>query len=417
VPARHASAERPSTVRHAREHRSGRVLRGTALVTVALLAFGGTAVYATYQRLNNNIHKVDVSALLGERPTRAAVKPGEDPNAGRDVNILLLGSDSREGENGDIGGRVAGGMRSDTSIVMHVSADRERVEMVSIPRDSMVAIPTCRTTAGDETGASDYAMFNEAFARGWDTGLDLESAAACTWRTVEANTGIVIDDFVLVDFAGFEDMVDALDEKGVWICIPQDMDDEKAKLHVTQGYQQIDGRTALAYARSRHSQASDGSDIGRIGNQQRLLAAIADQILSANVLTDWTELLGVLSAATRSLTTSMGTPDIAGLAYSARAIRTGNITFMTIPWGAAPDDPNRVVWTPEADVIWDNIAHDEPMLTGTAQDPGTTETTSPTPKSTPKADATHKANATPKPKATKKAGRDAFTLDDNTGSC
>jgi LCP family protein required for cell wall assembly len=415
VPARHASAERPSTVRHAREHRSGRVMRGTALVTVALLAFGGTAVYATYQRLNNNINRVDVSALLGDRPTRAAVEPGQDPNAGRDVNILLLGSDSREGENGEIGGRVAGSMRSDTAIVMHVSADRDRVEMVSIPRDSMVEIPTCRTTGGKETGASDYAMFNEAFARGWDTGLDLESAAACTWRTVEANTGIVIDDFFLVDFAGFEDMVDELG--GVWMCIPSDMDDERAKLHVTQGYQELDGQTALAYARSRHSQASDGSDIGRIGNQQRLLAAMADQILSKNILTDWTELLGVLSAATRSLTTSMGTPDIAGLAYSARGIGTGSITFMTIPWGAAPDDPNRVVWAPEADVIWANVAKDAPVLTGTAQDPGTSATSSPTPKSTPKSGATPKGNATPKPKATKKAGRDPFTLDDNTGSC
>ncbi|MBT0994602.1 LCP family protein [Cellulomonas sp. DKR-3] len=392
-------------------------MRGTALVTVALLAFGGTAVYATYQRLNSNIHRVDVSALLGDRPTRAAVEPGEDPNAGKDVNILLLGSDSREGENGDIGGRVAGGMRSDTAIVMHVSADRKRVEMVSIPRDSMVAIPTCRTTSGAETAASDYAMFNEAFARGWDAGLDLESAAACTWRTVEANTGIVIDDFALVDFAGFEDMVDAL--QGVWLCIPADMDDQRAKLHITAGNKLLDGKTALAYARSRHSQVSDGSDIGRIGNQQRLLAAIADQTLSKNVLTDWSELLGVLSAATRSLTTSMGTTDIAGLAYSARGIGTGNITFMTIPWGAAPDDPNRVVWTDEADVIWANVARDVPMLTGTKDDPGTAATSAPTSgaTSTPKAGSTPKANTTPKPRATKKAGRDAFTLDDNTGSC
>ncbi|AEI11612.1 LCP family protein [Cellulomonas gilvus] len=390
-------------------------MRGTALVTVALLAFGGTAVYATYERLNGNINHVEVDDLLGDRPERAAVKPGADPDAGKPVNLLLLGSDSREGENGDIGGRVAGGMRSDTTIVLHISADRSRVELVSIPRDSMVAIPSCTTTDGQTTGASDYAMFNEAFARGWDTGLDLASAAACTWKTVEANTGVRIDDFLLVDFAGFQNMVDAIG--GVKICIPADMDDEKAKLHIDAGMHTLDGRTALAFARSRHSQTSDGSDIGRIGNQQRLLAAIASQTLSKNVLTDWTDLLGVLNAATKSLTTSMQTSDLAGLAYSARSIRTGNIAFMTIPWGAAPTDKNRVEWTPEADIVWANLASDTPMLTGTQNDPGTAETTAPTKNPSGGTKATQNPGKTPKPQATKKAGRDSFTLDDNTGSC
>lgn len=411
--ARHASAARPSTVRHARHHRTGRILRGTALATVALLAFGGTAAYAVYARLNGNINHVDVSGLIGPRPTQGN-QPGQDPNAGKDVNLLLIGSDSREGENGEIGGRVAGSMRSDTAIVMHISADRDRVEMVSIPRDSMVEIPSCQTTKG-ETSPSSYAMFNEAFARGWDSGLDLESAAACAWRTVEANTGITVDDFVLVDFAGFETMVDAIG--GVEICIPQDMDDKKAKLHVTAGNKELDGKTALAYARSRHSQANDGSDIGRIGNQQRLLAAMASQTLSKNVLTDWTDLLGLLNAATKSLTTSMRTPDMAGLAYSARSIRTGNITFMTIPWGAAPDNKNRVVWTDEADIIWSNLASDTPLLTGTSQDPAARATQDPSPSATKTPGQTAEPTKAPTPKATRKAGREAFTLDDNTGSC
>ncbi len=333
MPVRHMSAERPANARHARNHRRGRILQSVALVTVALLAFGGTAAYSVYLKLNGNIDYVDVSGLLGppgrrSRPPRRA----RTPNAGKAVNILLLGSDSREGENGAIGGRVAGGMRSDTSIVMHISADRSRVEMVSIPRDSLVAIPSCRTTNGD-TSASSRAMFNEAFARGgWDKGgLDLASAAACTWRTVEATTGVTIHDFVLVDFAGFQTMVDAIG--GVDMCIPTDMDDKKARLHIEAGNRHLDGKTALAYARSRHSQAGDGSDIARIGNQQRLLAAMASQTLSKNVLTDWTDLLGLLNAATKSVTTSMSTSDLAGLAYSARGIRTGNITFMTIPWG------------------------------------------------------------------------------------
>jgi len=425
VPVRHQSAERPSNARHARHHRSGHILRGVALVTVALLAFGGTAGYAVYARLNGNMTYVDVSSFLGPRPTISVVA-GEDPNAGKDVNILLVGSDSREGANGDIGGRVAGGMRSDTTIVLHISADRSRVEMVSIPRDSMVKIPTCQTTNGT-TPASSYAMFNEAFARGWDKGLDLKSAAACTWRTVEANTGVTIDDFVLVDFAGFETMVDAIG--GVNICIPQAMKDRKAKLDVPAGNQHLDGKTALAYARSRHSKASDGSDIARIGNQQRLLAAMASQTLSKNVLTDWTDLLGLLNAATKSLTTSMRTTDLAGLAYSARSIRSGNVSFMTVPWGAAPDDKNRVVWTAEADTIWSNMANDIPVTTGTSDErtptsapTGTASTpaskpTSAAPTSAAPTSAAPTSGTTPAPQATRKAGRESFTLDDNTGKC
>ncbi len=413
MPVRHMSAERPANARHARHHRSGRILQSVALVTVAILTFGGTAAYSVYARLNGNIDHVDVSGLLGPRPTQTP-QAGADPNAGKAVNILLLGSDSREGENGAIGGRVAGGMRSDTAIVMHISADRSRVEMVSIPRDSLVEIPTCKTTNGD-TSSSGRAMFNEAFARGWDKGLDLASAAACTWRTVEATTGVTIHDFVLVDFAGFQTMVDAIG--GVDMCIPTDMDDKKARLHVEAGNRHLDGKTALAYARSRHSQAGDGSDIARIGNQQRLLAAMASQTLSKNVLTDWTDLLGLLNAATKSVTTSMSTSDLAGLAYSARGIRTGNITFMTIPWGAAPENKNRVVWTSEADVIWSNIAGDIPMLRGTDDDRGTQPTKEPTKAATKGPTATADPSKEPTAKATRKAGRESFTLDDDTGKC
>jgi len=431
VQARHQSAERPVNARHARHHRRGRILQSVALVTVAILAFGGTAAYSVYARLNGNMDYVDVSALIGPRPEKT-VQPGEDPSAGHAVNILLLGSDSRDGANGAIGGRVAAGMRSDTTIVMHISADRSRVEMVSIPRDSMVRIPTCQTTNGT-TPASSYAMFNEAFARGWDKGLDLASAAACTWRTVEENTGVTIDDFVLVDFSGFQSMVDAIG--GVDICIPVAMKDKKAKLDIQAGNQHLDGKTALAFARSRHSSASDGSDIARIGNQQRLLAAMASQIVSKNVLTDWTDLLGLLNAATKSLTTSFRTADIAGLAYSARSIRSGNISFMTIPWGAAPDNPNRVVWTSEAETIWANMSSDVPVLTGTRDE---REPSTPTqkPSSTPSGDATGTPSSTstttapsggstakadpskaPTPKATRKPGRESFTLDDDTGRC
>ncbi len=415
---RHAVPERPSGIRHARRRRTHRVLRGISLVTVAILAFGASAAYATYAMIYRNVNQADISGLLARaeqpRPTPSKTpEHGDDPNAGKPVNILLLGSDWRGGENGKIGGNVTGGMRSDTAIVMHVSADRSRVEMVSIPRDSMVKLPSCPTSNGKKTWAQDVDMFNNGFAYGYDTGHDLESAAACAWLTVETNTGVALDAFAVVDFAGFQHMVRALN--GVHICIPQAIKDKKAHLDLPAGYQKLSGRDALAFARSRKNNLSDGSDLNRIGNQQRLVAAMAQEALSKNLLTDWTDLLGLLSAASRSLTTSMSVNDMAGLAYSMRSVRGGNITLMTIPVRTYPANHYRVEWTGEADTIWANMAADIPMLTGTSQEPAPA-TTVPAVDPSATAPATVEP-VTPTPGSTKKAGREAFTLDDTTATC
>ncbi|WP_255318470.1 LCP family protein [Cellulomonas gelida] len=402
------------TSRHARGRRERRALRVVALTALAAMTFTGTAALTFVVRLDDNIHHLDLDPLLGPRPTAAA--QAQDPAEGRALTLLLLGSDSRAGKNGTIGGTVADSMRSDTTIVLHVSADRSRVELVSIPRDSMVAIPQCTTTSGETIAASEYSRFNKAFALGWDHGQDLESAAACAWRTVEATTGVLVDDFLLVDFVGFRDMVDAVD--GVWICVPRDMDDRKAKLHVKAGYQRFTGPTALAFARSRGFQGNYGMDTGRIGNQQRLLAALADKALSSEVLTDLPALMRLLDAVTRSLTTSMSTTDLAGLARSLRDVRTGDVTFLTIPTLPDPRDPdNTLVWADDAATVWANLARDAPALTGTAQDPQTRDEPGTSATSRPTGPAGSSGTARPSHGSTKKAGREAFTLDDETASC
>ena len=409
---RHATPERPRTARHSRHatHTTRRVLRGTAIAATALLAFGVGTAAATYARITGNVNHADISSLVGDdpRPTKAA-NP-DDPNAGKDVNILLLGSDQRDGENADIGGSF-GGMRSDTTIVLHISADRSRVEAISIPRDSMVDVPSCTLSNGKKTGAY-FGMFNSAFATGWDQGGDIASAVGCTWKTVEKNTGVHIDHSVVVDFAGFEKMVDALG--GVPICIPNEMISKKARLHLQPGNQTLDGKEALGFARARTGTGvGDGSDTNRIGRQQQLIAAMVQTILHKNVLTDVGDLLGLLGAATSSVTTDKGLSltDMAGLAYTMRDIRGGNITFMTIPWGAYPADHNRVQWTAEAATVWDRLAKDKPLDGESKPTPSKTSSATPgaTSPSTPK--------ATPTPTESKQAGREAFNLDDSTASC
>jgi LCP family protein required for cell wall assembly len=382
----------------------------------AVVVFGASGVAAVAAKLNGNMDKVDVSALVDPVPSPTKEPDPDDPNAGQAVNLLILGSDQRDGVNASIGGEAAG-MRSDTTMVLHISADRSRVELVSIPRDSLVDIPSCTMTNGKTTRAT-HGMFNSAFATGWDNGGDMTSAAACTINTVQQNTGLTIDHFVVVDFAGFQQMVDSIG--GVPMCIPTDMKSDMAGLDLTAGFQTLDGPTALAYARARKGQGvGDGSDTNRIGNQQKLIAAMVREVLSRDVLTNPQKLLSFLSAATGSLTADNGMTlgNMTGLAYNLRNISSGNITFMTIPFAAAKSDPNRVEWTSEADAVWANMVNDVPAL-GEAPTPTPTATTeAPAPDATATTPVEPATPVQPAPVETKKAGHEAFSVDDTTDVC
>lgn len=425
VTQRHAASARPRAIRHGRFRRSHRVLRGVALTAVGLMAFGISGAAAIYQTLNGNIASSDIGDLVTTlpQPTPTDDTPA-DPNAGQAVNILLLGSDERDGDNEAIGGYV-GGMRSDTSIVAHISADRTRVELISIPRDSLVDIPSCTMTDGSTTSAQSNAMFNSAFSIGADNGGDIASAAACTWNTVQTNTGVPINHFVVVDFAGFTNMIDAIG--GVNMCIPNDMSAPKAGLYLTAGNQLLNGTQALAFARARTGVGvGDGSDTNRLGRQQELLAAVMRELLTKNLLTDVTQLIRFLDQATASLSVDSGfssITDMAALGASLRGISSDNISFMTIPFTTAPSDPNRVVWTDDADIIWDNIANDRPMTTGLDDDTASGDTATDTatdPATDPAVPATEEPSSeatTPAPQETREAGKETFTANDVTAVC
>jgi LCP family protein required for cell wall assembly len=413
---RHANSPSRRAPRHARRLRSHGALKGVALVTGGVLLFGASSVAAYAYRLDSNLNTIDTASLLGKptvltsasaSATPSATPTAEDPNAGRAVNILVLGSDQRTGDNAILAGEDPS-MASDTTIVVHISADRSRVELVSIPRDSLVPIPSCQASNGKTTGARSSAMFNEAFAIGWEAGGDLASAAACTGRTVQDNTGLTIDHFIVVDFIGFRNMVDAIG--GVNICIPRDLHDKYTGLNLTAGQQVLNGTQAIQLARARHGNIGNGGDIDRIGNQQRLISAMVNQVLSTDVLTSVTKLTSFLDAATSSLTrdSQLSTLSATGLAYSMRNIRANDITFMTIPTAAAPSNKNRLVWTSEAATIWANMVADVPIVA--AEQPAVVET--PVPGST-----TAPATTAPVPVETKTAGREAFTSADVTGVC
>lgn len=401
---RHA-VRRTVRPQHAVSLRTHRIARVVGIGLSAVLAFGVGAVATAYHNLQGNIESGDADVLItGPRPTKKAPTP-QDPDAGNELNFVLIGSDQRDGKNGKIGGSFAG-MRSDTTIVAHISAKRDRVELVSIPRDSMVQIPSCTMSDGSTTTAR-FSLFNEAFALGADHGHDPASAAGCTIKTIEALTDVRIDGYFVVDFTGFVATIDSLG--GVPMCVPNYMKAPKAKLEVWPGKQKFNGKTALAWARARTEKGTIGlgqtADIGRIGRQQQLLAAVVRTVLKKNVLTDQTKLYGFLDGATKSLKVQKSWASLTklgGLAYALRGVGTDKITFMTIPIETYPPDHNRVQLAPAAAQIWANMAADKPLI-------ATEKPHKPASSASP--------SKTPVVSTTRKAGSEQFTSADVTADC
>jgi LCP family protein required for cell wall assembly len=327
-----------------------RVVRGLLLTVVVLAVLGAGGGVFAYQKLQGNIDAQDVTDLLGDRPSDESTV---DPTTGQDaVNILVMGSDTRalsDGSGDAYGGESADpGARSDTTLLVHLAADRQSATMVSIPRDSMVQIPACTLADGTTTEAH-KGQFNSAFSEG---------GPACTISTVESITQVRIDHYVVVDFSGFRSMIDALG--GVTVCTPEDIDDTKANLHLSAGtHEDVDGETALAYARVRY--IGDGSDISRISRQQALMSSMVQKVTSSQILLRPDKLYGFLDAATKSVTTDTGLAslgEIASLAQSLQKMPADGVQFVTVPTEEYPADENRVQFTAAAEALWQQIRTD-----------------------------------------------------------
>ncbi|SEQ21539.1 transcriptional attenuator, LytR family [Lentzea xinjiangensis] len=284
---------------------------GAAVVITAGVVAGGS-----YWRLESNLTTVDLSEEISH--------PRPPSTPGRPLNVLLLGKDDG---------------RSDTAMVVQLNARGDQARVVSIPRDTMVPRPRC----GDEPAAA-IAMFNSAFSTG---------GAACAVATVEQMSGIRIDHFVQIDFAGFRDVVDRLG--GIAITLPEAIDDDRSGLHVPAGPTTLDGTQALAFVRTRYS-IGDGSDLNRIKNQQLFLRALSEKFANENWLASPQKTLALADVLTRSIVTDTGIGSIAKLADLAgklTALTPGSITYVTLPTEAYPPDPNRVQpRQPEADALW-----------------------------------------------------------------
>ncbi|WP_328633258.1 LCP family protein [Streptomyces sp. NBC_00356] len=330
-----------------RARRRRRWLRYSAICAAFLVLVAGGVGWIAYDRLNGNITEdTDTAAELAryekERPTVLAEGA---------QNLLLIGSDSRAGKNGKYG-RNDGTQRSDTTILLHVAADRKSATAVSFPRDLMTDVPTCRQRDGSRHDEM-FAMFNYAFEVG---------GSACTIRTVEKMTGVRVDHHMVVDFDGFKDMVNAVG--GVTVCLDRPIDDDDAHVRLAAGTHHLNGEQALGYVRARKS-LGNGSDTDRMDRQQRFLGALVEKVQSNGVLLNPTRLYPVLNAATSSLTTDPGLASLRGLYDLVRGMRgipADRVRFLTVPRESYEYNANRdQLVQPAAERLFTQLRKDTPV--------------------------------------------------------
>jgi len=327
-----------------------RILRIAVWSTAAvLLLCAGTAGYL-FWRFNHNLRTVDIKAALGsDRP--AASSTGA-------MNVLVLGSDSRAGDDGKLAGGISDGTaRSDTAMLIHVNQAHNHAVVVSIPRDTLVSRPSCTGTSAGTKGTvlpeATGVMFNTAYEVG---------GPACAVKTVESMTGLRMDHFIELDFSGFAKLIDALG--GVTVTTTVSIDDSLSGLHLPAGTHHLDGVDALAFVRTRHG-VGDGSDLGRIELQQQMIRSVMTQAEGLDLFSSPARLYDLADTATSSLTTDSDLGSITSLisfAEGLKGVGADNVTSVTMPTVTAPSDPNRLVAVdPQADDLWAALAGDLPV--------------------------------------------------------
>ncbi|WP_432127425.1 LCP family protein [Streptomyces sp. bgisy082] len=333
---------------------SGRRRKVPILITGALvvLVLGGAGFgYAYYKKLDHNIQGVDINAQLGpQRPV--------DVDDGS-MDILVLGSDSRSGDN-DAYGRDEGGARSDTAMVVHVHEGHKKASVVSIPRDTLITRPDCTDARGAGVPGRRRAMFNTAYEVG---------GPACAVKTVESMSGIRMDHYVEVDFTGFKEIIDELG--GVEITTTERIEDDDSHLDLAPGPHILNGEQSLGLVRTRKG-VGDGSDLGRIQLQQAFVKALVTQVKDIGVLTDPTRLLGLADAATRAITPDSeldSVQELTGFARGLSGIDAQNVQMVTLPVVYDRIDPNRVVPLEQQSAqVWKALKEDLPIPASVTKD-------------------------------------------------
>jgi LCP family protein required for cell wall assembly len=323
-----------------------RVLRGFFVSVSAVLLGLSLVGWAASEHYLSGLSKVDVFGGLGGGPGWS----------GQPINVLLVGSDDRTGltekqRNRLRTGHEDYGRHTDTMMLLHLGEDLDNVSIVSIPRDSLVAIPRHNGPEGQPIPER-QGKINSAFATG---------GPKTTVATVQQATGITIDHYVEINFKGFLKMVDAVE--GVPVCLAEPLYDERSGLDLPTGNQTIQGKQALAYVRARYID----NDFGRAERQQKFVAAMVQKVTGSGTLLNPLALNAFVDAATSSVTTDerLGRDDLAALAARVADVELGTIQFTTVPVSDGShihEGESTVLWDVEASrALFAALAADEPL--------------------------------------------------------
>ncbi len=352
----------------------GLFFKGVAVVVGAVLAFGGVTVWNLTNTLNNN------SFII----TDAAGKKIEPADLNGPINMLLVGSDSRAGQASVFGHDKS--VLADVIILLHISADRKNAVALSFPRDLMVPWPACPSTSG----GSGYlpqtlGQINATIANG---------GPGCTLLTIEKLTGVQIPYLAMINFSGVIEMSNSIG--GVEVCVAKDIHDTYTFLNLKKGKHVLQGMQALQFLRTRHG-VGDGSDLSRISNQQVFLTSLVRKVRSEGVLTNPLRLLSLANAAVRNMTLSTSLANLSTMIAIGGALKNiplEKITFLQVPSRGglpAPYSGRVMPVYDKANVLFQKLVNDEPILiakanpgTGaTVETPAPTATPNPTPTPTP----------------------------------
>jgi LCP family protein required for cell wall assembly len=366
-----------------RKHRPALLAARSVAALIAVLALALTG--GAWQWNSSKNHNLNTVAAL-DPDSRDIV----DPNAQfGDENFLIVGTDSRFGQNSDMGAGTtedAGGTRSDTVMLVNIPANRERVVAVSFPRDLAITPMECEPW-NPETG--EYgALYDETTGSYgpdmWYTETKLNSAYSyggpkCLVKVIQKISGLSINRFMAIDFAGFSKMVDALG--GVEVCSTIPLEDyELGTVLANAGRQMVDGHTALNYVRARQVTTEMNGDYGRIKRQQLFLSSLLRSLISKETFFSLSKLNNVVNMFINdSYVDNIGTKDLVDLGQSLQGVAAGRITFITVPTtGYADEYGNEQPRTDDIRALFTAIINDEPLPGENDQNETTTPATSST---------------------------------------
>lgn len=339
-----------------------------AVLLVGVIAFG--AYWAI--RLQGNITTAPLSA--GSVKSENAVNDSTDR-----MQILILGSDTRDGKNSEYGNSndSTGYGHSDVMMLMDISADNKRVNVISFPRDLLVDIPQCTDPKTHKVyPAQSGVMINSAMS---------EAGIGCAVDTVNKLTGLQIDHFMMADFNAVKELSNAVG--GVQVCVSDAVYDPDSKLRLPKGTSTVQGEQALSFVRTRHA-FGDGGDLGRIKAQQGFLSSLTRKIKDDGTLTNPSRMLGIADAITKNLTIDEGlasVPTLLTVANRLKNIDVGKVAFVATPTVPAESDPNRLqLAEPASSQLFTAMRNDVDLTDPTAK-PSATATARATAKPTPSA--------------------------------